>query len=82
MCFMDIGGDRRCQPPACKTNKHGRGLAVRQVLGALRLIQEHLPGMRLIAVKSEELYDSMKQWTGEKGLGDGPSAAIGLWKLF
>ena len=43
-------------------------------MGAIRLIQEHLPGTRLIAVKSEELYASMADWTGEKGLGDGLSA--------
>ncbi|CAK9035824.1 Uncharacterized protein SCF082_LOCUS21467 [Durusdinium trenchii] len=53
-CFLDIGGDRRCQ----------------QVLCGISLLQE-LPRVRLIAVKSEELYSCMAEWTGEDGLGDG-----------
>eukprot|EP00434_Breviolum_minutum_P039267 symbB.v1.2.034865.t1/scaffold4577.1/size37779/6 len=55
VALLDIGGDRQC----------------RQVLRAIHLLQEHLLELRLVAVKSEELYSRMAAWTGQKGLGDG-----------
>ncbi|CAJ1459783.1 unnamed protein product [Effrenium voratum] len=55
VAFLDIGGDRRCG----------------QVLCGIRLLQQSLPALRLIVVKSEEVYSAMAQLTGSSGLGDG-----------
>eukprot|EP00913_Durusdinium_trenchii_P011312 g10624.t1 len=73
-CFLDIGGDRRCQQVLC-------GISLLQELPRVRLIAVKSEDMAmrmmrngltlLINGRRQELYSCMAEWTGEDGLGDG-----------
>ncbi|CAL1150628.1 unnamed protein product, partial [Cladocopium goreaui] len=60
-------GVQRC---SCAFLDIGGDRRCRQVLRGIQLLRDHLD-LRLLAVKSEELYAAMAKWTGQKGINDG-----------